>query len=78
MLQIIIKDKTRAPDNFKLEFYVEHVEHFAYPFSSTFQMQVMGFGLFLMDGKEININRLDGKRKINLGKIDRIFKVMLL
>ena len=35
----------------------------------------MGFGLFLMDGKEVNINRLDGKRKINLSKIDKIFKV---
>lgn len=35
----------------------------------------MGFGLFLLDGKEININRLDGKRKINLSKIDKIFKV---
>ena len=37
----------------------------------------MGFGLFLMDSKEmnININRLDGKRRINLAKIDKIFKV---
>ncbi len=41
-------------------------------------MQVMGFGLFLMDGKEVNINRLDGKRKINLGKIDKILKVKTL
>ena len=38
-------------------------------------LQVMGFGLFLMDGKEININKLDGRRKINLAKIDKIFKV---
>ena len=38
----------------------------------------MGFGLFLMDGKEVNINRLDGKRKVNLSKIDKIFKVFPL
>ena len=35
----------------------------------------MGFGLYLMDGKEININKLDGRRKINLAKVDKIFKV---
>ena len=35
----------------------------------------MGFGLFLMDSKEININKLDGRRKLNLLKIDKIFKV---
>ena len=35
----------------------------------------MGFGLFLMDSKEININKLDGRKKINLTKIDKIFKV---
>jgi cytoplasmic FMR1 interacting protein len=40
-----------------------------------FGLQVMGFGLFLLDGKEINMNKLDGRRKINLSKIDKIFKV---
>jgi len=43
----------------------------------------MGFGLFLIDnlaqseaqGREVNINKLDSKKRINLGKIDRIFKV---
>ena len=35
----------------------------------------MGFGLFLMDGKEVNMNKLDGRRRINLTKIDKIFKV---
>ena len=40
-----------------------------------FHHQVLGFGLFLLDGKDMSINKLDGKRKLNLGKIDRIFKV---
>lgn len=35
----------------------------------------MGFGLFLMDNELCNINKLDQKKKLNLGKIDRIFKV---
>ena len=35
----------------------------------------MGFGLFLMDSKEVNINKLDSRRKVNLAKIDKIFKV---
>jgi cytoplasmic FMR1 interacting protein len=38
-------------------------------------MQVMGFGLFLMDSEVCNINRLDQKKKIRLDRIDRIFKV---
>lgn len=38
-------------------------------------IQVMGFGLFLMDGKEVNINKLDSRRKVNLAKVDKIFKV---
>jgi len=35
----------------------------------------MGFGLFLLDGKEITIYKLDQRKKINLSKIDKIFKV---
>ena len=35
----------------------------------------MGFGLYLMDGKEININKLDGRRRVNFSRIDKIFKV---
>jgi len=44
----------------------------------------MGFGLFLIDnipeseGREVNINKLDGKKRISLSKIDRIFKVRYL
>lgn len=35
----------------------------------------MGFGLFLMDNELCNINKLDQKKRLNLCKIDRIFKV---
>lgn len=35
----------------------------------------MGFALFLMDGEKCNINKLDQKKRINLTKIDKIFKV---
>lgn len=35
----------------------------------------MGFGLFLMDNELCNINKLDQKKRLNLSKIDRIFKV---
>lgn len=43
--------------------------------NSPFMLQVMGFGLFLMDNEICNINKLDQKKKINLSKLDRIFKV---
>lgn len=47
-------------------------------FNSSFHFpQVMGFGLFLMDNEACNINKLDQKKKLNLGKIDRIFKVRM-
>lgn len=37
--------------------------------------QVMGFGLYLMDGNSSNIYKLDTKKRINLTKIDKFFKV---
>lgn len=37
----------------------------------------MGFGLYLMDGNVSNIYKLDAKKRINLGKIDKFFKVCL-
>lgn len=40
-------------------------------------VKVMGFGLFLIDGEQCNINRLDQKKRIQLSKIDRIFKVRI-
>ena len=46
-------------------------------------LQVMGFGLFLIDhipvneadGREVNINKLDQRKRISLSRIDKIFKV---
>lgn len=40
-----------------------------------FFCQVMGFGLYLMDGSVSNIYKLDAKKRINLAKIDKFFKV---
>ncbi|MEQ2174105.1 hypothetical protein GOODEAATRI_004365 [Goodea atripinnis] len=40
--------------------------------------QVMGFGLYLMDGNSSNIYKLDAKKRINLTKIDKFFKVVPL
>lgn len=41
-------------------------------------VKVMGFGLFLMDSEQCNINRLDQKKRLKLEKIDRIFKVTIV
>ena len=38
----------------------------------------MGFGLYLMDGNVSNIYKLDAKKRINLSKIDKFFKVRLI
>lgn len=38
----------------------------------------MGFGLYLMDGNVSNIYKLDAKKRINLSKIDKFFKVKAL
>lgn len=37
----------------------------------------MGFGLYLMDGNVSNIYKLDAKKRINLSKIDKFFKVSI-
>lgn len=37
-------------------------------------VKVMGFALFLIDGANCDINKLDAKKKINLAAIDKIFK----
>lgn len=37
-------------------------------------VKVMAFGLFLIDSKDISIYKMDAKKKINIGKIDRILK----
>ncbi|CAH1268673.1 CYFIP1 [Branchiostoma lanceolatum] len=36
--------------------------------------KVMGFGLYLMDGSQSNIYKLDSKKRISLSKIDKYFK----
>uniref|UniRef100_A0A8C9VFH5 Cytoplasmic FMR1-interacting protein n=1 Tax=Scleropages formosus TaxID=113540 RepID=A0A8C9VFH5_SCLFO len=36
-------------------------------------LKVMGFGLYLMDGTNSNIYKLDTKKRINLTKIDKLF-----
>ncbi|CAH1778161.1 unnamed protein product [Owenia fusiformis] len=58
--------------NICVKFYEERM----YLGASERQMlvKVMGFGLFLIDGGDVNINKLDAKKRINLGKIDKIFK----
>lgn len=38
----------------------------------------MGFGLYLMDGSVSNIYKLDAKKRINLSKIDKYFKVSFI
>ena len=39
-------------------------------------VKVIGFTLYLMDGENCNINKLDAKRRISLMRIDRIFKAL--
>lgn len=39
-------------------------------------VKVIGFALYLMDGKDCNINKLDAKRRISLARIDKIFKAL--
>lgn len=36
----------------------------------------MGFTIFLMDGKDTNVVKMDQKKLINMAKIDKMFKVM--
>eukprot|EP00063_Salmo_salar_P029858 XP_014004693.1 PREDICTED: cytoplasmic FMR1-interacting protein 1 homolog [Salmo salar] len=38
-------------------------------------LKVMGFGLYLMDGSNSNIYKMDAKKRINLNKVDKFFKV---
>ena len=40
-----------------------------------FPSQVTGFSLFLMDGNVTQIAKLDQKKRINIAKIDKFFKV---
>ena len=47
------------------------------PWEKHMLVKVIGFGLFLLDSKDsknCNINKLDTKRRINISRIDKIFK----
>lgn len=44
------------------------------PHEKHMLVKVMGFGLFLMDGEPKSLSKLDERKKLNLAKIDRIFK----
>lgn len=44
------------------------------PYEKHMLVKVIGFGLFLVDGKNCDINKLDAKKKINMSAIDKIFK----
>lgn len=44
------------------------------PYEKHMLVKVIGFGLFLVDGKNCDINKLDAKKKINISAIDKIFK----
>ncbi|CAF2046241.1 unnamed protein product [Rotaria magnacalcarata] len=39
-------------------------------------VKVIGFSLFLIDSTACNINKLDAKKKINVSRIDKIFKTV--
>ena len=41
----------------------------------SFYQQVMGFGLFLLNNRDVSIYKLEKKQRLNLGKIDKFFKV---
>lgn len=45
------------------------------PHEKHMLVKVMGFGLFLMDSEPLSLSKLDQRKKLNLAKIDRIFKV---
>lgn len=47
---------------------------YIFPMEKHMLVKVMGFGLFLVDSKHCDINKLDAKRRIYLSNIDKIFK----
>ncbi|MEJ1270752.1 hypothetical protein NN561_001580 [Cricetulus griseus] len=57
---------------------VDYYENRMYltPSEKHMLLKVMGFGLYLMDGSVSNIYKLDAKKRINLSKIDKYFKVV--
>lgn len=58
--------------NLCLQMYEE--SKYILPSEKHMLVKVLGFGLFLIDGKNCDINKLDAKKKVNIGAIDKIFK----
>lgn len=58
--------------NLCLQMYEE--SKYILPSEKHMLVKVMGFALFLIDGKNCDINKLDAKKKVNLAAVDRIFK----
>lgn len=61
-------------DVVNLAVYMCENKMYLLPCEKHMLVKVMGFGLFLLDGKEVTIYKLESKRKINISKIDKIFK----
>uniref|UniRef100_A0A672NPM2 Cytoplasmic FMR1-interacting protein 2-like n=1 Tax=Sinocyclocheilus grahami TaxID=75366 RepID=A0A672NPM2_SINGR len=59
---------------------VDYYENKMYltPSEKHMLLKVMGFGLYLMDGNVSNIYKLDAKKRINLSKIDKFFKLQVV
>ncbi|XP_033631530.1 cytoplasmic FMR1-interacting protein 1-like isoform X1 [Asterias rubens] len=58
--------------NLCMEMY--EARQFVVPSEKHVLVKVLAFGLFLLDSKEINIYKLDQKKRININRIDKIFK----
>lgn len=64
-------------DVVNLAVYMYENRMYLLPSEKHMLVKVMGFGLFMLDSKEhkeITIYKLDNKKKLNLSKIDKIFK----
>lgn len=49
-------------------------KQYVLPYEKHMLVKVIGFALYLMDGKHCNILKLDAKRRISLARVDKIFK----
>ncbi|KAK7922550.1 hypothetical protein WMY93_009452 [Mugilogobius chulae] len=56
----------------------QQLEMYLTPSEKHMLLKVMGFGLYLMDGNVSNIYKLDAKKRINLSKIDKFFKLQVV
>lgn len=53
--------------------YYEH-KRYLLPDDKHMLLKVMGFGLYLLNNRELNVYKLHDKKKININKIDKFFK----